>query len=293
MVRPMLKKLIFPIMVCIAAAILNGFAASAQSSIPTAGATATTPSPLPNAPTPISSQIQPQQQAPQITQPESSSSQPPVAFSTDRNVEVTVLENTLMRVRTDQPLSSRYTKDGAAVLFTLSEDVVVDNVLVIPRGATIHGEVIQTKKAGVLAGSPELTLKLVSLDLGGRSYPLYTYQFKVQGTSKTKPTETKVKGGAVIGAIVGGAFSGSAKGGSTAVGKAAGMATGAALGAGVGTMASAATPGPTVTIPAEAQMDFYLASPISVVPVSAKEAARLAPRLHPGEPILYVRDGVQ
>ena len=93
-----------------------------------------------------------------------------------------------------------------------------------------------------------------------------------------------------LGSIV---FSGSAKSGSTAVGKAAGMATGAALGAGAGTMASAATPGPTVTIPAEAQMDFYLASPISVVPVSAKEAARLAPRLHPGEPILYVRDGVQ
>jgi len=36
-------------------------------------------------------------------------------------------------------------------------------------------------------------------------------------------------------------------------------------------------------------MDFYLASPISVQPVSAKEAERLAERLHPGGPVLYVR----
>jgi hypothetical protein len=134
-----------------------------------------------------------------------------------------------------------------------------------------------------------LTLKLVSLDLGGRSYPLYTYQFKVQGTGKIKPTETKVKGGSVIGAIVGGVFSGSAKGETTAVGKLAGMGTGAALGAGVGAMASAATPGPTLRIPAESQMDFYLASPISVQPVSAKDAARLAQGLHPGGSVLYVR----
>src|SRR5882757_1329095 len=86
-----------------------------------------------------------------------------------------------------------------------------------------------------------------------------------------------------------GAFSGSEKGETTAVGKLAGMGTGAAIGAGVGTVVSAATPGPSVTIPAEAQMDFYLASPISVVPVSAKEAARLAQGYHHGGPVLYVR----
>jgi hypothetical protein len=101
--------------------------------------------------------------------------------------------------------------------------------------------------------------------------------FKVEGTSKTKPTETKVKGGALIGALVRGAFSGSAKGETTAVG------------AGVGTMVSAATPGPSVAIPAESQIDFYLASPISVVPVSGKEAARLVQEYRRGGPVLYVR----
>ncbi len=49
------------------------------------------------------------------------------------NVFVTVLENTMLRVRTDHPLSSRYSKSGQPVLFTLSEDVIVDNMLVIPE----------------------------------------------------------------------------------------------------------------------------------------------------------------
>jgi hypothetical protein len=74
-------------------------------------------------------------------------------------------------------------------------------VLIIPRGAIVHGTAVQSKKAGTLTGSPDLILKLVSLDLGGRSHPLYSYQFKVEGTSKTKPTETKVKGGALIGSL--------------------------------------------------------------------------------------------
>ena len=194
---------------------------------------------------------------------------------------------------TNEPLSTSHTREGAPLSFTLSEDVVVDGVLILPRGAAIHGTVIESKPAGTLTGRPDLVLKLTSLDLGGRSYALYTYPFKAEGTSKTKPTETKIKGGAVIGAVAGGIFSGSAKGNPTAVGKLAGMGTGAALGAGAGTLVSAATPGPILTIPPESEMDFYLASPISVVPVSPKEAARLSQGLRHGGPVLYVRDDAQ
>ncbi len=263
----------------------------AQQANPTTSSNPVTKTPLPDAPsTQTRTASQAQDVAPQQSSSSSPSEPPPTALvPPNPNIFVTVLENTLLRVRTDQPLSSRYTKDGQAVLFTLSEDVIVDNMLVIPRGATIHGEVVGAKKAGALTGSPELVLKLTSLDLGKLSYPLYTYQFHVQGTSKTKPTETKVKGGAVIGAIVGGVFSGSAKGETTAVGKLAGMGTGAALGAGVGALTSAATPGPTVTLPAESQMDFYLSVPISVKPLSAEEAAHLSRGLHAGGPVLYVR----
>jgi hypothetical protein len=205
---------------------------------------------------------------------------------------VTVLEDTLIRVRTIEPINSKRARHGMPLLFTVSEDVVVGDVLAIPRGATVHGTLIRSKKAGVLTGNPELTLELVSLDLGGRSYLLYTYQFKVKGTSKTKPTETKALRGAEVGTIVGSFTSGvSSKGAVTTddSGRVASMAAGAAVGAGVGTLVSAATPGPGIWIPSESQVDFYLAAPVTIKPVSAKEAARLAQGLHPGGPTLYVR----
>jgi hypothetical protein len=193
---------------------------------------------------------------------------------------------------TNEPINSKRAERGAPVLFTVSEDVLVGDVLAIPRGATVHGVVIKSKKAGVLTGSPELTLKLVALVLGGRTYPLDSYQFKVRGTSKTGPTETKAIRGAYVGAIVGAATgSVSGKGGVSddATGRVASTAAGAAVGAGVGTLVSAATPGPGIWFPSEAQVDFYLAVPVTITPVSAKEAARLARGFHPGGPTLYVR----
>jgi hypothetical protein len=71
--------------------------------------------------------------------------------------------------------------------------------------------------------------------------------------------------------------------------KLADIGAGAAVGAGVGAVASALTPGDVVTIPAEAQMDFHLAAPIAVVPVTPAEAQRLAQKMRPGGPVLYVR----
>jgi len=189
-----------------------------------------------------------------------------------------VPENTLLRVRTIQAIENKHTHNGTQIHFILAEDVLAGDVLAIPRGAIVHGVVLESKKSGRLAGNPVLELKLTSLDLGGKNYPLYAGLFRITGTSKTETTKKDAERGAVVGAVVG-ASSGSA----------ANMLAGAAVGAGVGTLVAAGTPGPGVRIPAEAQVDFYLASPIAVTPVSAQEAARLAQGLRPGGPVLYLR----
>ena len=206
------------------------------------------------------------------------------ADSAGKPSAVTVLENTPLRVRNNQPISSRMTKPGESLSFTIKEDVMVGDLLVIPCGATVHGAIVDARRAGVLTGSGQLILELNSLELGGQSYPLYTYQFKVSGASKTKPTEKKIKTGAVVGAVVLGVLS---------HGSANGVATGAMLGAGAGTAVSAVSPAPIVSIPAESEMLFALSSPIAVVPVDAKEAARLSRGMKPGGPVLYVRDGTR
>jgi len=193
---------------------------------------------------------------------------------------VTLAQGTLLRLRTSEFVDSKHAKDGTAVQFTVIQDVASGGVLAIPRGATVHGVVTETKNAGALAGSSVLALKLTSLDLGGQNYPLETDQFKVKSPNKAGRTAGNIFGGAVLGAIIGGA-----------VDRGPGAAIGAAAGAGAGTAASAASPGPQAWIPAEALVDFHLAAPLTVNPVDRQEAARLAQGLYQGGPNLYRRGG--
>jgi len=90
---------------------------------------------------------------------------------------VTVLEETPLQVSIDMPVSSRTTKAGAKLSFTVTRDVVVEGILVIPCGASVSGTVVSAKQAGRLAGSSSLILELTALNLDGKSYPLYTTPF--------------------------------------------------------------------------------------------------------------------
>ena len=193
---------------------------------------------------------------------------------------VTVPVGTLLQVRTSEPVSTRNAKDGTPIQFTVIHDVVYGGVLAIPRGATVHGVVTESKKAGTLGGSAELALKLTSLDLGGQNYPVESDQFKVRGPNKAGQTVGNALGAGMVGTIIG-----------CAVGRGVGCAIGAGAGVAAGTAASAASSGPGVWIPAEALVDFHLAVPVTVTPVSQQEASRLAQGLYPGGPTLYRRGG--
>jgi len=217
-------------------------------------------------PPPQGGYVQPQPQVSQVPEPP--------------HEPVTLGKGTLLKVRTSEPLSSKKAKDGTPIEFTVVRDVYAAGVLAVPRGATIHGEVIDVKKSGALGGSPELALKLDALDLGGKTYALDSDPFSVKGPNKTGRTVGNAFGGALLGAIIGGA-----------VGGGGGAAIGAGAGAVGGTAASAATPGPQVWIPAEALMDFHLNGPLTVTPVSSQEAMRLAANAPPPSqrPTLYRR----
>lgn len=191
---------------------------------------------------------------------------------------VTIPEGTLLQLRTSEPVSSKRAKDGTPIQFVVIQDVTYGGVLAIPRGATVHGVVTEVKKPGDLKGSAELALTITSLDLGGQNYPVASDQFKVKGPGKGGETANHIFGGALLGAIIGGIAD-----------RGVGAAIGAGAGAAAGTAASAATPGPDVWIPAEARVDFHLDKPLTVMPVSPQEAARLAQGLYPGGPTLYQR----
>ena len=193
---------------------------------------------------------------------------------------VTIPQGTMIQLRTSEPVDSKRAKGGEPIQFTVIQDVTYGGVLAIPRGATVHGVIADSKNvgSGTLEGSSELALQLTSLDLGGQTYPLQSDLFKVKAPGKGGRSAENIIGGALIGALIGGAAGGGG-----------GAAIGAAAGGTVGTAASAATPGPRAWIPDEALVTFHLAAPVTVNPVDPQEAARLAQGLYPGGPTLYRR----
>ena len=193
---------------------------------------------------------------------------------------VTVPAGTLIQVRTNEPVNSKQAQPGQPIQFTVIQDVALGDVLAIPRGATVRGVITDVRhpEKGSLTGSAELALQLTSLDLQGMSYPLESDQFKVKGPGKGEHSVGNIAGGAILGAVIGGI-----------VGGGPGAAIGAAAGGGAGAVGSAASSGPGVWIPAEALVSFHLAAPITVQPVSAQEAMRMAQGLYPGGPRLYRR----
>lgn len=223
----------------------------------------------------------------------SSWSEPVSAVRIETGRAITVSEDTPLQVTTDGAISSRTTKQGARLSFTVTRDVLVDGVLVIPCGARVYGNVVSAKQAGRLVGTSNLTLQLTELNLDGKSYPLYTPPFKVVGQSKTRPTVDKIAKGAAVGALAMDAriaqLNPHLTEPLTGGGRALGDGIGAGLGAGVGTAIAASSPPSIALIPAESQLEFTLASPIAVFPVDQRTAARLAQGMRHGAPVLYVR----
>lgn len=224
----------------------------------------------------IRAQRQAQQQA---RMQDSDSPEPPLPPAQEApKGPVTIPQGTLLQLRTSESVGSKHARDGEPVQFMVIRNVTVDGMLAIPRGATVHGVVTEVKKPGDLGGSAELALKLTSLDMGKQNYPIDSGLFKVKGPNKAGRTVGSAITGGIMGTIIG-----------CAADRGFGCAVGAGAGVAAGTVASAASPGPNVWIPAEALVEFHLNSPLTVTPVSAQQAARLAQGLYPGGPTLYRR----
>ena len=241
----------------------------------------------PASPAQPTSSVQSKQPIPTREDSSSSHTAQDVRFATGS--AITVLENTALQVITASPISSRTTKIGAKIPFTVTRDVVVNGILVIPCGARIYGNMVSAKQAGRLIGASSLTLELTELDLDGRTYPLYTPPFKVAGQSKTRPTVNKVATGATMGTLAMEVRTESVTKNLPAGARLRADGVAAGLGAGVGTAIAASSPPSIALIPSESQMEFTLASPIAVFPVDQHTASRLAQGMRQGGPVLYIR----
>lgn len=95
---------------------------------------------------------------------------------------VMVPKGTAISATVGQTLASNKNHPGDSFAGSLSAPVKVGGKTVIPKGAHVTGRVVTAKKRG----PAELTVALVSVEIGGKSYPLETNSTRPSGKSQAK-----------------------------------------------------------------------------------------------------------
>src|SRR5262249_40551717 len=109
---------------------------------------------------------------------------------------VTIPSGTLLNVRTSEPLDSRRAQVGTMFQATVASALYQGNVLRIPRGAVLTGQVVGLKKPGDLAGKSGLQLQITALNLSGQTYSLATDAWTGEGPGKGGYSAANTAGGA-------------------------------------------------------------------------------------------------
>ena len=162
---------------------------------------------------------------------------------------ISVPAGTPILIRMLDTVDSSKNPPGSRFTATLETNLVVGSTVVVPKGNTVYGQLIESKQAGRATGSSELQLQLTSIVVKGTSYPVLTSDYEVKGSSSSKRTAKRLLGGAGLGAAFG------------AIGGNAGK--GAAIGAGVGAVGSVVQKGKSVNVPSETLLEFRLQQPAS------------------------------
>jgi len=179
---------------------------------------------------------------------------PPPPPPQPRQVQVPL--GTTVTIRMIDGVDSSVNKAGEIFHASLEAPLVVDNEVLVPRGADVYVRLSSASAAGHISGQSELHLELVKLEFQGNSYPLVSSTYSVSGESRGKDSAKKIGGGAVLGALIG-AIAGGGKG----------AAIGAGVGGGAGGVYQGATSGKAVKIASETKLDFQLDQPVTVTVV--------------------------
>ncbi|MBI2822197.1 MAG: hypothetical protein HYX74_08230 [Acidobacteria bacterium] len=166
---------------------------------------------------------------------------------------LTLAAGTSLPVRLLQPLTTEKNSGGDTFEAALDRDLAVGARVVAPAGSVVRGTVYHAQRSGKVEGRAELGLRMTALVVGGRTYELQTENWFRRAPATKKEDAAWIGGGAGAGAAIG-AIAGGKKG----------AAIGAAAGAGAGTAKVLATRGDPVSLPAETQLTFRLARPLTL-----------------------------
>ena len=165
---------------------------------------------------------------------------------------VTVPAGTPINVRLTQSIDVDTSQAGQTFKAAVDDPIMLDGVVVIPRGASAVLQAAKVQQSGTMKGSDKITLKLNAISYGGMTYEVTASQVEMKGSGEGKKTGRKVGGGAGLGALVGGLAGGGE-----------GAAIGAAVGAAGGAIAASAGE-EHLKLAAETRLQFQLAAAVKV-----------------------------
>jgi len=165
----------------------------------------------------------------------------------------TVPAGTAITVTLDQSVSSKDARVGQKVDGSVAESVTAGGKTVVPKGSKVALSVASVQASGRLKTPAKLYLKVDSIEVKGKSYPVAARWWGQTGPSHKKRNIIAIGGGSAAGAVIGGIAGG---------GK--GAAIGAAAGAGAGTAGAAITGKKDITFPAETKLRFTLKTALVV-----------------------------
>ncbi|MBZ5496173.1 MAG: hypothetical protein LAP85_07195 [Acidobacteriia bacterium] len=166
---------------------------------------------------------------------------------------IVIPSGTRFEISLVDPINSAENKSGDTFKATLNQDLEADGKVIVPKGSTVAGKLIEVKQSGRVEGRAALSMTLTKITVGEASYPIQTNTLSFEAEKTTKQDATKIGIGAGLGAIIG-AIAGGGKG----------AAIGAAVGGGAGTATVLATKGKEVKFQPEERFSFVLRSDLAI-----------------------------
>jgi hypothetical protein len=167
---------------------------------------------------------------------------------------VHVPAGTSLTIRIDRRLSAKGSRAGERFTGEIVDPVKDSGGRdVIPKGSTVAGVVAKAHQRGHFKGAATLELRLTSLTLNGKEYPLETADLRARKKGKGKRSAAMIGGGAGLGMLIGGVASGGT-----------GLVIGGLAGAGAGTAGAGLTGNRDLVIPAESIVHFKLAEDLVI-----------------------------
>jgi hypothetical protein len=170
-------------------------------------------------------------------------------------VSVNIPAGTTLAIRIDQRISVKTSRAGDTFTGEIVDPVLrsSDNSVLVPKGALVGGVVDVSHRRGHFKGSSLLELRLTSLTLNGKQYPLETRDMARSKRGKGRRSAGMIAGGSGLGMLVGGVATGGV-----------GLVVGGLVGGGAGTAAAGLTGNRDIDIPAESIVHFKLADDLIV-----------------------------